>query len=64
MNQNLMERKWTVLGFYNWEDIEQMNIAPLTKGIVDVTLHKKSGGLYVDKEPIVYIDGNQLFRYF
>ncbi|WP_028402068.1 NUDIX domain-containing protein [Ectobacillus panaciterrae] len=50
-------------GFFSWEEMQTMNVAPLTAWLVDVALHQTSlSGLVMDKDPIVPLEMYGLFR--
>ena len=50
-------------GFFSWEEMQEMNVAPLTTWIVNGALHNKSSnGLVIDQKPIVQLDRYGLFH--
>jgi len=49
-------------GFYSLDEMKTMNVAPFTQWLVDVALHGSTDGLAIDREPVVPLNGNGLFR--
>jgi ADP-ribose pyrophosphatase YjhB (NUDIX family) len=49
-------------GFYSLEEMESMNVAAFTRWLIDVALHGKTGGLTIDREPLVPLKDHGLFR--
>lgn len=49
--------------FYSLEEMEQMNVAGFTRWLVDIAMQSQNAaGLSEDKEPIVPLPGNGLYR--
>ncbi|MFF2153680.1 NUDIX domain-containing protein [Paenibacillus chitinolyticus] len=49
-------------GFYSLEEMETMNVAPFTRWLADVAWNGQGGGLVIDTDPVVPLDGYGLFR--
>ncbi|MBB6634904.1 NUDIX domain-containing protein [Cohnella thailandensis] len=49
-------------GFFSFEEMKEMNVAPFTRWLVDVALNGRNEGLALDAEPLVKLDGHGLFR--
>ncbi|MFD1675507.1 NUDIX domain-containing protein [Alicyclobacillus fodiniaquatilis] len=49
-------------GFFSLAEMENMNVAGLTRWLIDIALNGQGHGLVVDKDPIVPLDGHGLFR--
>ncbi|MBW5447238.1 NUDIX domain-containing protein [Cohnella sp. CFH 77786] len=49
-------------GFFSLEEMKEMNVADMTRWLVDVALHGQSSGLRVDEQPFVSLQGYGLYR--
>lgn len=49
-------------GFFSLEEMADLNVARFTKWLIDVVLNDKTGGLTIDRDPIVQMDDHVLFR--
>ncbi|MBS4179545.1 NUDIX domain-containing protein [Lederbergia citrea] len=49
-------------GFFSMEEMRTLDVADLTKWIVDSAMNATEAGLIPDKSPIIPLNGNGLFR--
>ncbi|TYP74912.1 NUDIX domain-containing protein [Paenibacillus methanolicus] len=49
-------------GFFSLEEMETMQVATLTRWLVDIALSNNGNGLHADHNPIVPLNGQGLFR--
>jgi len=49
-------------GFYSLEEMENMNVAPFTRWLVNIALNSKNEGIIKDKEPIIPLKDHILYK--